>query len=71
VQVNAISPGIFPDPVSHPPEMVPQLEAVTRALPAGRAGDAREVGYLTLYLVSAAGDYVTGQTIVIDGGLTL
>ena len=40
-------------------------------VPLGRAGRLREVGYLALYLASAASDYMTGQTIVLDGGLGL
>ena len=38
---------------------------------AKRPGKLREVGFLALYLSSAALDYITGQTIVLDGGMSL
>jgi len=45
-----------------------QLERNATALPMGRYGDASELGDLCAYLCSAQAGYVTGQTIVIDGG---
>jgi len=38
---------------------------------AGRIGDARELAATLVWLVSEAGGYVTGQTIVVDGGVTI
>jgi len=40
-------------------------------VPLGRHGELREVGLLALYLASAASDYMTGQTVFLDGGLSL
>jgi NAD(P)-dependent dehydrogenase (short-subunit alcohol dehydrogenase family) len=72
VQVNAIAPGIFPDPVTAGAERVRQTsERAARMVPLGRAGRLREVGLLALYLASAASDYMTGQTIFLDGGMSL
>jgi 3-oxoacyl-[acyl-carrier protein] reductase len=45
-----------------------QLERNAAALPMGRYGDASELGDLCAYLCSAQAGYVTGQTIIIDGG---
>jgi len=39
-------------------------------VPLGRFGDLNEVGYLAAYLISDASNYMTGQTIYLDGGLT-
>ena len=47
-----------------------QLERNAAALPMGRYGDARELGDLCAYLCSAQAGYLTGQTIVIDGGFS-
>jgi 3-oxoacyl-[acyl-carrier protein] reductase len=45
-----------------------QLERNAKTLPMGRYGDASELGDLCAYLCSAQAGYVTGQTIVLDGG---
>jgi NAD(P)-dependent dehydrogenase (short-subunit alcohol dehydrogenase family) len=72
VQVNAIAPGIFPDVVTSGEERLQQtIERAAQTVPLGRPGRLREVGFLALYLASAASDYMTGQTILLDGGLSL
>jgi NAD(P)-dependent dehydrogenase (short-subunit alcohol dehydrogenase family) len=72
VHVNAIAPGIFPDVVTGGEERVRQSEErAHQTVPLGRTGKLREVGFLALYLASAASDYMTGQTILLDGGLSL
>jgi NAD(P)-dependent dehydrogenase (short-subunit alcohol dehydrogenase family) len=72
VHVNAIAPGLFPDPVTAGEERARQLsERAAQLVPLGRAGRLREVGLLALYLASPASDYMTGQTIFLDGGLSL
>ena len=45
-----------------------QLERNAKALPMGRYGDASEFAALCAFLCSAEAGYITGQTIVIDGG---
>jgi NAD(P)-dependent dehydrogenase (short-subunit alcohol dehydrogenase family) len=72
IQVNCIAPGLFPDVVTMGEERLKQSEARARdEVPLGRPGRLREVGYLALYLASGASDYMTGQTILLDGGLGL
>jgi NAD(P)-dependent dehydrogenase (short-subunit alcohol dehydrogenase family) len=72
VQVNAISPGIFPDVVTSGEERLRQtILRSEQTVPLRRPGRLREVGFLALYLASAASDYMTGQTILLDGGLGL
>jgi NAD(P)-dependent dehydrogenase (short-subunit alcohol dehydrogenase family) len=46
-------------------------EHAAQTVPLGRAGRLREVGLLALYLASDASDYLTGQTIFLDGGMSL
>jgi NAD(P)-dependent dehydrogenase (short-subunit alcohol dehydrogenase family) len=72
VHVNAIAPGIFPDVVTSGEERVSQTrQRAEQTVPLKRPGRLREVGLLALYLASAASDYMTGQTILLDGGLAL
>ena len=40
-------------------------------VPAGRMGDAAELAATLVWLASAAAGYVTGQTIAVDGGITI
>ena len=72
VQVNAIAPGIFPDPVTSGEERARQTAArAEQTVPLRRPGRLRDVGLLALYLASGASDYMTGQTIFLDGGMSL
>ena len=72
VHVNAIAPGLFPDVVTSGEERVKQThERAGRIVPLQRPGKLREVGLLSLYLASSASDYMTGQTLVLDGGMSL
>ena len=72
VRVNAIAPGMFPDPVTiGDAAYAERVESARRTIPLAREGRLREVGLLALYLASPASDYMTGQTLYLDGGLTL
>jgi NAD(P)-dependent dehydrogenase (short-subunit alcohol dehydrogenase family) len=72
VHVNCIAPGIFPDVVTSGAERLRQsIERTRTTVPLGRPGKLREVGLLALYLASDASDYMTGQTILLDGGMSL
>ncbi len=71
IQVNAVAPGSFPDPVTSGERYVLNRRRIAGETPAGRAGDVREVGFLVAFLASSAADYLTGQTIHLDGGSTL
>jgi len=70
IQINCIASGLFPDVRTYG-ERAKLPEAVLRRIPLGRAGLVREVGLLALYLASPASDYMTGQTICLDGGMGL
>ena len=72
IQVNCIAPGLFPDIVTGGEARVrASEERAQREVPLGRTGKLKEVGYLALYLSSSASDYMTGQTLYLDGGLSL
>jgi NAD(P)-dependent dehydrogenase (short-subunit alcohol dehydrogenase family) len=72
VQVNGIAPGLFPDPVTvGEAGYVERQRSAQKVVPLQREGRLREVGLLALYLAGSASDYMTGQTLYLDGGLTL
>ena len=73
VRVNAISPGGFlTDPNRRWFVEKPELRATFEGqIPMGRLGRPEEIGPLALYLASDASSYMTGATVVIDGGYTL
>ena len=47
------------------------LEAQQARIPMGRKGDPAELAATVVFLVSDAGGYVTGQTLAVDGGMTI
>ena len=71
IRVNALAPGFFAS------EMTDDLKPgylETQVMPRivmGRLGEATELAATAVWLASAAGGYVTGQTIVVDGGMTI
>jgi NAD(P)-dependent dehydrogenase (short-subunit alcohol dehydrogenase family) len=70
IRVNAIAPGFFASEMTE--QYLPgYLEEQLRRAPLGRAGEADELTAAVLFLASDAGSYITGQTLVVDGGLTL
>ncbi|MBN1665410.1 MAG: SDR family oxidoreductase [Deltaproteobacteria bacterium] len=75
IQINSIAPGFFPEPLNMlnaDEETLKRMSAyIAKITPLGRAGQLREVGLLALYLASSASDYMTGQTLYLDGGLSL
>ena len=71
INVNAIGSGYIHTAMSHRAHTDPKLsEQMMRDVPLRRAGQPREVGLLAVYLASAASDYMTGQTVYLDGGFT-
>lgn len=71
VTVNAIAPGLIPTDFSRGIWEDPALkQRMVEATMLRRAGTPDEVGGVCAFLASEAGAYVTGQTIVIDGGMT-
>jgi len=71
IRVNAIAPGWFPSEMTGP---VFGIEAFRRwaseAAPLARIGDPRELAGPLLLLASSAGEFMTGHTLVVDGGLS-
>ena len=70
ITVNAVAPGFVESPMTASLPR-PTLDAVTAAIPLGRMGRPDEIAQWVAFLASDAGAYITGQTIVVDGGLTM
>ncbi|NDJ87478.1 MAG: glucose 1-dehydrogenase [Chloroflexi bacterium] len=72
IRVNGIGPGATITPINRAwiddPE---KREMVVSHIPMGRAGEAEEMAEVTAFLCSDLSAYITGQTIFVDGGLTL
>ena len=70
ITINAVLPG---NVVSEGLEELGDdyLAAMTAAIPLGRLGRVEEIGAAALFLATDEAGYITGQTIVVDGGQTL
>jgi 2-deoxy-D-gluconate 3-dehydrogenase len=69
VQVNALAPGWFATDMTDEAFADPRIaERLTRDIPMRRVGQADEIGPLAVYLGSPASDFMTGQTVFLDGG---
>ncbi len=72
VRVNCIAPGLirtdFARALWENPEL---LKAANATTPMRRIGEPDEIAGAAIFLASAAGRYVTGQTLVVDGGTTI
>ena len=68
IRVNAIAPGWIVTDLNRDYLASEQGAAIKREIPAGRFGEARDLDGALLLLASDAGRFITGETIVVDGG---
>ena len=69
INVNAIAPTYFDTEMANKaPELVAEMQS---DIPMGRLGRPEELGGTVVYLASEASDFVTGHTILVDGGYTV
>ncbi len=71
ITVNAIAPGMVLTPMNAQAADPDRRAEMERSIPLGRAGRPEEVGRMAAFLASPDAAYITGATIVIDGGLSL
>ncbi len=72
IRVNAIAPGATITPINEAWVNDPEQKAIVSShIPMGRPGTAEEMAAAAAFLASEEAAYITGQTLFIDGGLTL
>ncbi len=69
IQVNAVLPGMIATEMSSRVRKRAG-EEILKNIPCGKFGEPREVAYLVLFLASPLSDYITGQAIAVDGGMS-
>ena len=69
IVVSGIAPGAFASDMNRVAR--DHAEETAKRIPAGRIGRDEDMAGVAIYLASRAGDYVVGETIVVDGGVTL
>jgi NAD(P)-dependent dehydrogenase (short-subunit alcohol dehydrogenase family) len=69
IRVTAVAPGFFPSEMT---DQFPDgyIDSQLPRIPAGRPGDPEELAAAVVFLASPAANYITGTTLVVDGGLT-
>jgi glucose 1-dehydrogenase len=72
IRVNAIGPGATITPINQDWTDNPEKKAIVEShIPMGRAGTSEEMAAVVAFLASDEAAYITGQTLFVDGGLTL
>lgn len=71
ITANVVEPGFIAKPGRGSLSTAENLSRIARHVPMGRIGTADDVAHAMLYLASEQASYVTGQSIVVDGGTTL
>jgi glucose 1-dehydrogenase len=72
IRVNAIAPGAIQTPINRAAWETPAArQSLLKLIPYGRIGAPEDIGRAAAWLVSDAADYVHGQSLFVDGGMTL
>lgn len=71
IRVNCVAPGLMDTPLVAPIMTEKRIRRVEERVPLKRHGKAEETAYTVLFLASPEASYITGQTIPIDGGLSV
>lgn len=70
IRINAMCPGYIATPLLLNAVKAGAMESEMAKVPLGRLGDVEEIGDACVWLASSMGSYVTGSSIVVDGGYT-
>jgi len=67
---NAIAPGLCATPMTH--DLLKEKEdSLVKTIPTGRVGTSNDIANAILFLSSIKSDYITGQTLCVDGGVSI
>lgn len=70
IQVNGIGPGFFRTELTQAVQRDQRSDWILHRTPAGRWGEPEDLAGAAVFLASSASDYITGQVLYIDGGMT-
>jgi len=72
IRVKSIAPGAIKTPINRDAWDTPDAEAkLLELIPYQRVGNPADIGKAAVWMASDAADYVTGTTLIVDGGMTL
>ena len=72
IRVNSIAPGAIRTPINRDAwETESAMNDLLKLIPYKRIGEPEDIGKVAVFLASDEADYITGQTIYVDGGMTL
>ncbi len=72
IQVNAVAPGMVRTDFSKPFWSNPDLyDNIVKSIPLGRIAESVDVGHPVLFFCSKGSDFITGQTLMVDGGASV
>jgi glucose 1-dehydrogenase len=72
IRVNSVAPGAIQTPINRAAWETPEaLATLLKLIPYGRIGQPADIGRVVAWLASDDADYIHGQTIFVDGGMTL
>jgi 3-oxoacyl-[acyl-carrier protein] reductase len=70
ITVNCIAPGFIASPMTNALNDK-QREAILASVPMGRLGEGADIGAAAVYLASSEASYITGQTLHVNGGMSM
>ena len=71
IRVNTVAPGMVPTKLTANQSSPEQIEQITNTIPLRRVGSPQDIAGGVLFFASPLAAYITGQQLVIDGGLSL
>ena len=70
IRVNSIAPGFIDTKMTRNNNSNNSLSKIIKKIPAGRLGKSKDIAEVVMFLLSSKSSYITGQELVVDGGLT-